>query len=52
MIDEEKYNHSLEVLRLASQMSEQYYKKPLLITYIYQKAVEKLLKEQNENRSN
>lgn len=33
MIDEEKYNHSLEVLRLASQMSEQYYKKPLLITY-------------------
>lgn len=33
MIDEEKYNHSLEVLRLASQMSEQYYKKPLLIKY-------------------
>ena len=33
MIDEGKYNHSLEVLRLASQMSEQYYKKPLLITY-------------------
>ena len=33
MIDEEKYNRSLEVLRLASQMSEQYYKKPLLITY-------------------
>ena len=33
MIDEKKYNHSLEVLRLASQMSEQYYKKPLLITY-------------------
>lgn len=33
MIDKEKFNHSLEVLRLASQMSEQYYKKPLLITY-------------------
>ena len=30
---QEKYNHSVEVLRLAAKMSEQYYNKPLLITY-------------------
>lgn len=31
--EKEKYEHSIEVLKLASQMSEQYYGKPLLLTY-------------------
>ena len=33
VIKKEKYEHSTEVLKLASQMSEQYYGKPLLLTY-------------------
>ena len=33
VIKKEKYEHSIEVLKLASQMSEQYYKKPLLLSY-------------------
>lgn len=32
-VEKEKYEHSIEVLKLASQMSEQYYGKPLLLSY-------------------
>lgn len=33
VIEKEKYDHSIGVLKLASEMSEQYYKQPLLLCY-------------------
>ena len=33
MVEQDKYEHSIGVLKLASKMSEQYYNKPLLLSY-------------------